>query len=71
MVLLYGAQETRGDLSSNVQVTRWALSFGVLVGPTSTTQETLGEFSRNQERLMKTSRMQGTQREMASKAQVI
>lgn len=70
-VLIYGAQETLEELSSNVQVTRWALSFGVLVGQTSMTQEMRGEISRNQVRLMKTSRMQGTWMELVSKVQVI
>ena len=70
-VLPFGAQETLGEPPSNVQVIRWELSFGVLVGQTSTTQETRGEISRNRVKLMKTSRMQGTQMEPVSKVQVI
>lgn len=69
-VLLYEAQGTLREWSSNVQVTRWELSFGVLVGQTSTTQEMRGETSRNQVRLMKTSKMRGTQRELVSMVQV-
>lgn len=71
MGLVCEAQETLEELSSSVQVTRWERSFAAPVGQTSRTQETQEEISRNQTRLMKTSRRRGTQMEPVSKVQVI
>lgn len=66
--LFYGVQETLRELPSSVLVTK--LSFGVLVAQTSMTQEMLGEFSKNQMKLKRISRMKGTQKELASRVQV-